>query len=192
MRTQLRLAALLGVLLLLTAPACGQNSGKQADRPCGAAKVNLANPEYLTTPQGIIVAEAPPGWALNKRRSGAFFFTKVGSGKSDSSVLMYIAAEPLETTFENAIQADIQQFREKCERLDVKDAGPAGILEMGCAHKTQVFSCRREQNPYTELVTKIGFNGTLLNVVLSADDADGLAQNRSAYDYLLKHLTMVK
>ena len=65
-------------------------------------------------------------------------------------------------------------------------------MEQGCQAVTQVFVCNRKQKPYVDLVTKIAIGGRLVNVVLSSDSAAEIERYRKDYDYLLKHLALVK
>jgi hypothetical protein len=74
----------------------------------------------------------------------------------------------------------------------VQDLKPADLLEQGCERKTQMFSCQKKDGSYIDLVTKIAFRGSLLNVVLSADTATAISRCRNDYDFILKHITMIK
>ena len=55
-----------------------------------------------------------------------------------------------------------------------------------------MFTCNGEGNSYVDLVTKIDFNGSLLNIVLSADTTADISHYRKDYDFVLQHLTMIK
>jgi len=159
---------------------------------CGKAKVHLSNPQYLTTQEGIVVVELPTGWALDKAKNGPFYFVRNGENYNSARTLMYINVERLEVPLPRAIQNDFESFRTSCQPSAIQDLAKPGLLEQGCESKTQLFSCRRRKNPYVDLATKIAIGGSLLNVVLSADNASQISQYRQDYEYVLKHLTMVK
>jgi hypothetical protein len=159
---------------------------------CGKAKVQLSNPQYLTTSEGIVVVEPPNGWVLDKSKTNPFYFIRRGENYDNASTLMYIHVERLEASFESAVQRDAQSFGKGCDSVDIQDLPKVGLLEQGCESKTQMFSCHRRKGPYADLVTKISIGGLLLNVVLSADDESQISKYRTDYDFLLKHLTMVK
>jgi hypothetical protein len=169
-----------------------QNPVSHAIPACGKAKVNLPNPKYLTSSEGIIVVEPPAGWVLDKEKGGVFFFVKQGENYENARTLMYIHVEGLAVPFQRAVQADVQDFREKCPEADVQDLARMNLLELGCESKTQLFACHRKKNPYVELVTKVSFNGSLLNVVLSSDASSEISLYKEDYGSLLKHLTMIK
>lgn len=159
---------------------------------CGKAKVHLSNPQYLTTQEGIVVVELPSGWVLDKTKNGPFYFVRNGENYNTARTLMYINVERLEVPFRRAIQNDSESFKNSCGQADIQDLAKADLLEQGCESKTQLFSCHREKNPYVDLVTKISIGGSLLNVVLSADNTSQASQFGRDYEYVLKHLTMVK
>jgi hypothetical protein len=159
---------------------------------CGKAKVQLSNPQYLTTSEGIVVVEPPNGWVLDKTKKNPFYFVKQGENYDSARTLMYIHVERLEASFRSAVQNDAQSFGKGCDFVDIQDFPKTGLLEEGCESKAQMFSCHRQKNPYVDLVTKISIGGLLLNVVLSADNKSQILEYRTDYDFLLRHLTMVK
>jgi hypothetical protein len=159
---------------------------------CGKAKVQLSNPEYLNTSEGIVVVEPPNGWVLDKTKQNPFCFVRQGENYDNARTLMYIRVQRLEASFTSAVQNDTQSFGKGCDSVDVQDLPKTGLLEQSCENKTQMFSCQRQKNPYVDLVTKISIGGFLLNVVLSADNASQISEYRTDYDFLLKHLTLVK
>ena len=186
--------ALRGFLVLLLMPtltAWAQNATSPIPE-CGKAKVHFSNPQYLTTQEGIVVVELPTGWVLDKAKNGPFYFVKNGENYNSARTLMYINVERLEVPFPRAIQNDSESFRTSCQPSTTQDLAKSDLLEQGCESKTQLFSCRRQKNPYVDLATKIVIGGALLNVVLSADNASQISQYRQDYGYVLKHLTMVK
>ncbi len=184
----------LGALIafvLSGSPSFGQQPTSEVPA-CGRAKVHFPNPEYLQTQEGIVVIEAPNGWFLDRTRSGPFYLLRNGDKFETARTVMYINVEPLEVSFQTAIQRDVKGFGTGCEKADVQTLRPAKLLEQGCEAKTQIFSCRKKKGSYVDLVTKIAFNGSLLNVVLSADTAEDIERYHGDYDFLLQHLTMIK
>jgi len=139
-----------------------------------------------------VAVELPEGWVLDRNRNGAFYFLKRGESYQSARTLMYVNVEALDKSLENAIRKDTQSFQKNCHPSEIKDLAKPRLLEEGCESKTQMFSCRREQNPYVDLVTKISIDNLLLNVVLSADDAGEISRYRKDYDSVLMHLTVVK
>jgi hypothetical protein len=178
--------------ILVVASSWAQNPREQGVPACGSAKVRFPNPEYLTTREGIIVVQLPWGWVRDKTQNWPFYFVRRGENYSNARTLMYIVVEPLEVSFERAVENDIQYLQKRCEKLVVQDLKPADLLEQGCERKTQMFSCQKKDGSYIDLVTKIAFRGSLLNVVLSADTATAISRCRNDYDFILKHITMIK
>ncbi len=180
------------VVFVFAGPATrAQNSTAANTAACGKAKVTLTNPEYLTTPQGIVVVEASPTWALDKSRKQPFYFFRRGENYENAKTLMYITVERLEVPFRRAVQNDKESFQEHCHSSRVRDVSKPELLEQGCEATTQMFSCDRKQKPYVDLATKISIGGLLVNVVLSADVATEIDKYREDYEFLLKHLTVV-
>jgi len=105
---------------------------------------------------------------------------------------MYVNVELLPSSLERAVQNDIQSFQKSCAELGVQNLKPAELLEEGCERTTQLFSCRKKDGSYIDLSTKIAIRGLLLNVVLSADTANEISKYRDDYDYILRHLTVVR
>jgi|NGEPerStandDraft_6_1074524.scaffolds.fasta_scaffold81645_2 hypothetical protein len=186
------LVASFAFLLVLSRIAFAQTLGSPNIPECGKAKVVLSNPEYLKTAEGIVVVEPPSGWFLDKIRDGPFYFIKRGESYSSARTLMYINVERLEGPLQTAVQNDARSFKEKCQGAEIEDRPNPQLLEQGCASKTQLFSCQRKQNAYVDLVTKIAFNGLLLNVVLSGDTAPEISKHEEDYKFLLMHLTLTK
>jgi len=181
------------IFFLLLGPAIlAQNAEPHSPPACGKAKVVLANPQYLTMSAGIAAVELPEGWVLDANRNGVFYFLKRGENYNTARTLMYVNVEKLDDSLERAVQRDRQSFQKNCDTADVKDLAKPTMLEQGCESRAQLFSCQRKQNPYVDLVTKISIDGLLLNVVLSADAADEISSYKKDYDFVLKHLTVVK
>jgi hypothetical protein len=181
------------ILFLMIAPtARAQSTESRPVAECGKAKVQLANPQYLTTAGGIVVVELPDGWVLDGNRKGIFYFLKRGEDYNSARTLMYVNVERLEESLDRAVQKDRRSFQKNCDSADVKDLAKPKLLEQGCESKTQLFFCQRKQNPYVDLVTKISIDGLLLNVVLSADSPSEVSSYRKDYDFVLGHLTVVK
>lgn len=172
--------------------ALAQTLGSPNTPECGKAKVTLSDPEHLITAEGIVVVQPPSGWFLDKTRNGPFYFIKRGENYSSARTLMYINVEHLDVPLQTAVHNDARSFKEKCKGAEIEDRPNSQLLEQGCASKTQLFSCRRTQNAYVDLVTKIAINGFLLNVVLSTDTAPEISKYGEDYKFLLKHLTMIK
>jgi len=79
------------IVFIFAGPAArAQNSTASNTAACGKAKVSLANPEYLTTPLGIVVVEPPPAWALDKSRKHPFYFFRRGENYENAKTLIYI------------------------------------------------------------------------------------------------------
>jgi hypothetical protein len=185
----------LGILVLAlvqTTSLLFAQNGKKNTTSCGELEVNFSNPNYLQTNQGMIVVEAPEGWVLDKTHNNPFYFLLDGDTYKSARTLMYINVEALEVPFEQAVQNDITSFKKGCVNADIKDQKRASLLESGCENRTQIFACNRESNSYVDLVTKIDFNGSLLNAVLSGDTTGDISRYRNEYDFLLQHLTMIK
>jgi len=180
------------LFLLLTPATWSQEAGARQIPECGKAKVDLANPQYLTTAGGIIAVELPDRWVFDANRKGVFYFLKRGEDYKSARTLMYVNVEKLEGPLDGAVQKDKQSFQKNCDATVVKDLAKPALLEQGCESRTQLFACQRKQNPYVDLVTKISIDGLLLNVVLSADSPDEISSYRKDYDFVLGHLTVVK
>jgi hypothetical protein len=140
----------------------------------------------------MIVIEAPEGWILDKTHTNPFYFLLAGETYKSARTLMYINVEVMEVSFEQAVQNDIAAFKKGCVNTDIKDQKRTSLLESGCENRTQMFTCNRERNSYVDLVTKIDFNRSLLNIVLSADTTADISRYRKDYDFVLQHLTMIK
>ncbi len=180
------------VVFIFAGPATrAQNSTATNTAGCGKAKVTLANPEYLTTPLGIVVVEPLPTWVLDRSRKQPFYFFRRGENYENAKTLMYINVERLEVPFHRAVQNDKESFQEHCRSSRVRDVPKAELLEQGCEATTQMFFCDRKQKPYVDLTTKISIGGLLVNVVLSADTTAEVEKYREDYEFLLKHLTIV-
>jgi hypothetical protein len=98
----------------------------------------------------------------------------------------------LNASLKQAVLNDIASYKSSCEKPFIEDLKRASLLENGCENIAQIFSCKKQNNPYVDLVTKIAFTGSLLNIVLSADKREDIEKHRNDYDYLLQHLTMIK
>jgi len=180
------------VLLVLCAQGIALAQKPQVKTDCGKVKVLLENPEYLTSPLGIVAAQAPPPWVLDKSRKQPFYFFKTGENYESARTLMYINVERLEVPFRRAIQNDVKSFGSSCQPSSVREEGKPNLLEGGCEATTQLFTCKRKVKGYVDLVTKISIGGLLVNVVLSADTMSEVEKYRKDYDFLLKHLALVQ
>jgi len=181
-------------LILLLGPATisrARSNDPHPIPPCGEVKVHLSHPEYLTTAEGLVIAEPALGWVLDKTKNGPFFFVRTGENYSTARTVMYINVEHLEVPFNRAVQNDWQSFQRSCPQAEIQDLSRLELLEEGCESRTQILFCRREKNPYVDLVTKIAIGGSLLNVVLSADTAADVSRYKADYNYLLTHVTMI-
>jgi hypothetical protein len=158
---------------------------------CGKAKVTLDHPEYLTNAIGVVAAEPPPGWVLDKSRKQPFYFFKRGENYESARTMMYVNVERLEVPFRNAVQNDAKSFQSNCQRSTVQEEKKPELLERGCEAITQLFSCNRNLNRFVELVTKISIGGLLLNVVISGETKAEIEVYRKDYQFLLDHLTLV-
>lgn len=179
------------IVLTITLPASEAQSSAP-DVGCGKAKVELGNPVYLTTSQGMIAVEPPPGWAQDQTRKNPFYFFKAGEKYENARTLLYINVQRLDVPFRRAVQNDELEFKERCQPSRIQDAGEPEILEGGCERISQMFFCERKQGRYVDLATKISVGGLLLNVVLSADDEAEIARRKKDYKFLLMHLALVK
>jgi hypothetical protein len=177
-------------VLSMTLPAA-EGQGPAASTPCGKAKVHMGNPVYLTTSLGIVAVELPQGWALDATRKNPFYFLKSGERYESARTLMYINIERLDVPFQRAVETDAHTFSEGCQPSRIEDAAQPDILGQGCEKKTQMFLCERKQGAYADLGTKISVGGLLLNVVLSADNAEEISRYRKDHEFLLKHLALV-
>jgi len=188
----LRIGILIILLFVLTCSAAAQELEKPTSG-CGEAVVSMQNPIYLqTTNQGIIVVELPEGWNLGRTRPDLFFILKNGDTYESARTLMYIRIEQLDVSLKQAVLNDIESFKKSCDKLTIEDAKHGPLLEGGCESISQIFSCKKQNGPYVDLVTIIAFTGSLLNIVLSADKLDDIDKHRTDYDFLLQHLTMIK
>jgi hypothetical protein len=185
------LAVLIVLSILPSSTLRAQQRNPSGVAQCGKVKVEFSNPSYLTTSAGIVVAEAPVGWVLDQTKHNPFYFLRQGENYETARILMYINVEKLDVPLGRAVEKDAQSFRSTCNASEIKDLARIELLEQGCKSKTELFLCRRKENPYVDLVTKISIGGLLLNVVLSADNASQISQNRTAYEFLLKHLTLM-
>jgi len=159
---------------------------------CGTSTVHLTGPAFLTTPIGIIEAEPPPGWALDKTQNNPFYFIKVGETYHNARTLIYINVQHLDVPFSLALTRDEREFKEHCPSAGIENTSQPDILEQGCERKTQIFFCNRRQHPYVDMDTKISFGDMLVNVVLSADNPQEISRYRKDYLFLLMHLSFVE
>ena len=159
--------------------------------PCGAAKVHLEHPVYLTTSAGIFAVELPGGWHFDHARNYTYFFLKDGDTYQSARTLMYVHIEKLDVPFQKAVENDMRESRASCPEMRIEDELSPKLLETGCEQKTQKFVCTQKQNPYVDLATKISIGGLLLNVVLSADNEMEIARYRADYGVLVEHLALV-
>ena len=187
----LSVAWALSALCVVALPVAeGQNAPTTAD--CGTAKVNMSNPLYLTTRVGMFAVELPQGWVLDKTRSNPFFLIKAGETYENARTLMYINVQRLDATFSDAVKRDKQTFREGCRESRIQDAAKLEVLESGCENKTQTFFCDRKPGAYVDFATKISLSGLLVNVVLSGDTEVEIARYKKDYEFVLKHLALVR
>ena len=191
LRVGWHLAVLIPLCILPSSTLRAQQRNPSGVAQCGKVKIHFSNPSYLTTSAGIVVAEAPVGWILDQTKRNPFYFLRQGENYETARILMYINIEKLDVPLRRAVEKDAQSFRSICNPSEIRDLARIELLEQGCESKTQLFLCRRQDNPYVDLVTKISIGGLLLNVVLSADNTSQISQNRRDYDFLLKHLTLV-
>jgi hypothetical protein len=181
------------IALVMLADYSSAQRANQNVPQCGAALVSIQNPSYLkTTDQGMIVVELPKGWSLDKSRPDLFYILKSGDTYESARTLMYIRVEALQVSLKQAVLNDIASFKSSCERSIIEDLKRPPLLENGCESNTQMFSCKSQKNSFIDLVTKIAFTKSLLNVVLSADKPEDIEKYRRDYDFLLQHLTMIK
>lgn len=190
MSKQLILVSLLGSLLLPGLWA--QALPKPGIPACGKTKHSLANPQYLRTSEGTVVVELPSGWSLDKTHRLPFYFLKANETYANARTLMYINVQELNWPLQEAVSKDRNDFESICHPLVVKEFSKPALLEEGCEAKMQMFSCHKQKASYVDLATKIAIDGLLLNVVLSADNAAEISRYRKDYDYVLKHLTLVR
>jgi hypothetical protein len=188
---EVRFALCLAVVAFATTVTWAQKAVGRTIPTCGEVKVTLGHPEYLTTIAGIVIAEAPPRWALDKARQNPFFFFKHGENYDNARTLMYIRVERLDVPLQRAVENDQRSFQERGNNCEVRDLARAPLLERGCESRTQLFLCNGGRKPYVDLVTKISIKGLLLNVVLSADTISEISKYRDDYNFLLQHLTLV-
>jgi hypothetical protein len=179
------------VFALLFAAGLAAAQDSAVTSACGKAKVTLDHPEYLTDALGIIAAEPPSGWVLDKSRRKPFYFFKRGENYESARTLMYVNVERLEVPFRNAVQNDAESFQSNCQPSTVREEKKPELLERGCEAITQLFSCNRRPNAFVELVTKISIGGLLLNVVISGETRAEVEVYRKDYQFLLDHLTLV-
>jgi hypothetical protein len=165
--------------------------GAASAQECGKANVSLAKPEYYVTTIGTFAVEPPSGWFHDDTRKNPFYFVKRGENYNSAKTLMYVSVEPLEGTFDEAVQNDAKSYRQRCDRLVLQTLNSADLLERGCRAVTQVFTCVRKKGSYIDLDTKFAINGILLNVVLSTDDRAEIEKYKADYSYLLLHLAKV-
>lgn len=180
------------VALCLAALPLAEGQKAPASAGCGTAKVTLGNPLYLTLPLGIFAVELPQGWVLDKSKSNPFFLTKAGETYKNGRTLIYINIQRLDGTFSDALKRDERTFRESCRESRIQDATKLQILERGCENKTQTFFCNKKPRGYVDFVTKISLSGLLINVVLSGDTEVETAKYKKDYEFVLKHLALVR
>jgi hypothetical protein len=159
---------------------------------CGKTPVKFSNPQYFTTPQGIIVFSAPNGWHLDSSQHRQAYLIKDGETYERARALIYMAVEPLEVSLEQAAKNDTEELKSKCAILSVTNLPPATLMDGDCDRVTQMFDCNKPTGSYIDLDTKIAFNGVLLNIVLSGDKKGDITDNQEAYTFLLRHVTLVK
>jgi len=167
-------------------------SEKQAVPACGAVEVQIEKPIYLLSNEEMIAVELPDGWLLDGKYKNPYYFLLEGDSYESEHTLIYIIVEALKVSFEQSIEADIALYKKNCKELNIQYLQSESLLEQGCENRTQIFTCNEQQNSYVDLVTNINFNGLLLHVVLSADTSDEITRYRNDYDFLLKHLTVIK
>jgi hypothetical protein len=182
--------ALLALCVAALPVAEAQNAPASAG--CGTAKVNMGSPLYLTTQAGIFAVELPHGWVLDKTKSNPFFLIKAGETYQNARTLMYINVQRLDATFSDAVKRDEETFRESCRESRIQDATKLEILERGCESKTQTFFCDKKPGAYVDFATKISLSGLLVNVVLSGDTEVETARYKMDYEFVLKHLALVR
>ncbi len=131
-------------------------------------------------------------WVLDKSRKQPFYFFKNGENYESARTLIYINVERLEVPFSQAVRNDVKSSESSCRPSSVRDEGKPDLLESGCDATTQLFTCDRKSKSYVDLTTKISIGGLLLNVVLSADTMSEIEKYRKDYNFLLKHLALVR
>lgn len=167
----------------------------QQTSACGQAKIHMGDPVYLNSPAGIVAVELPQGWELDRHKrtkDSPFYFIRSGEAIETTRTLMDVTIEKLEVPFRTAVENDARGFKENCDPSRIEDVPELDILERSCEKKTQMFFCDRKEEGYVDLATKIAIGGSLLNVVLTSENKAGISQYRKDYEFLLKHLAMVK
>ncbi|MEJ2110029.1 MAG: hypothetical protein P8Z37_08975 [Acidobacteriota bacterium] len=187
----LYLLILSSTLWSLAIPLFAQ-SDKAAVRATGAVAVQAEKPIYLYSDEVTIAIKLPYGWSLDSKNKYPFYFWLKGDSYESSHTYMYITVEALEVTFEQSINADVSTYKQYCSELNIENLPTTSLLQQDFENNTQIFTCNKEQEPYVDLITKINFNGSLVHVALSAETSDEIELYRKDYNFLLKHLIMIK
>lgn len=167
-------------------------SEKTAVRACGAIDVQIINPIYLHSNEVTIAIRLPDGWSLDSKDRYPFYFLLQGDSYESAHTYMYITVEALEETFEQSIEADVATYKQYCSELNIESLPSTSLSEQGCENRTQIFTCSKQHESYVDVITKINFYGSKINVALSADTPGELDRYRDDYAFLLKHLMMIK
>jgi len=167
-------------------------SDKPAVRACGAVEAQANNHIYLGANEVTIAIRLPDGWWLNSRSRYPFYFLLQGDSYESAHTYMYITVEALEGTFDQSIDADVATYKQYCSELNVESLPGTSLFEQGCENRTQKFTCNKQQESYVDVITNINFFGSLVHVALSADTSADIEHYRNDYDFLLKHLVMIK
>ena len=175
----------------VASPLFAQND-KAAVRATGAVEVQAEKPIYLASNEVTIAIKLPDGWSLDSKNKYPFYFWLKGDSYESAHTYMYITVEAMEVTFEQSINADISTYKQYCSELNIENLPTTSLLKQDFENRTQIFSCNKQQESYVDVITIINFNGSLVHVVLSADTSNEIEHYRNDYEFLLKHLIMIK
>lgn len=167
-------------------------SGKPAVHACGAVQAQANNHIYLGADEVTIAIRLPDGWWLNSKSRYPFYFLLQGDSYESAHTYMYITVEALEGTFEQSIDSDAATYKQYCSELSIESLPSTSLFEQGCENRAQMFTCSKQQESYVDVITNINFYGSVIHVALSADTSDDIEHYRNDYDFLLKHLVMIK
>jgi hypothetical protein len=178
------------LLLVAILPAI-QAQSSAATTGCGKTKISIENATFLTSGSLVIAIQLPLGWQREEKKNNPFFLLRNGDRYETARTLMYVNVQQLDSSFEQAVKNDENDFRQRHSSMQILDEPQPEILEAGCAAETQRFIYQNARETSVEEVTKIGIGGQLINVVLSSDSEAEIARYRKDYKFLLEHLGLV-
>src|SRR5208282_5107196 len=140
------------LLLLVAAVPVVPAQASTSSVGCGKTNVSMANPTYLSSGSVILTAELPSGWLREEKKSNPFFLLRVGDRYESARTLMYINVQRLDSSFEQAVKNDEQDFRRSDPSAQILDEPAPAVLEAGCPVNTRRFVYQHEQKTYIDQV----------------------------------------